>query len=571
MTAWNWKESVRLGSITGGVIFYLDVLGVPLKAGRAAIWIFAATVAITAFLFLRDRRGQPIRRGSHALLTGLVMGAIAGIFLALTTLVFARLQADGVQVQRVFAQVLPEHTGALTNLSKAEVQQGADISGALLRLALVLSAGGAFGGALTRLVTAERQARRSQTDRSAARRWLVLLLPFLFYALFLLLRVEGVAVAGNNENIVGLVLLFLFMGAALFGLRQVQTRREQLVFGGLWLLLLLLMPNLTDLFQNAVLGKVLIFAAIGLGLNIVIGYAGMLHLGFAAFFAVGAYAYGFLASPTSFFIESGQFGGLNFWTALPAAILLTILVGILLGIPILRTRGDYLAIITLGFAEIIRLLLVNLRDYTGGPGGILNLPPPILLGESLGNPRGIFYLALVMAAVVIFMSVRLRDSRLGRAWVAMREDEDVAQVMGINPIYMKLLAFAIGAAFAGAAGALYGSRQVNIFPDNFTLLISIDLLALVIIGGLGSIEGVVLGAIVLEGLPEILRGVDEYRIVAFGALLVIMMIVRPQGLLPSAQRELELKTEDRTQDAWLKIAGVEAAPDPKEETSEPTP
>lgn len=569
MVAWNWKESVRLGLITGGVIFYLNVLGIPLQAGSAAVWIFAVVVALMAFLLLRDRRGQPVRRGREALLTGLMMGVIAGILLALTTLFFARLQADGVQVQRVFAQVLPEHTGALTNLSKAEVQQGANISGALLRLALILSASGALGGALTRLVTAERQARRAQTDRSAARRRLVFVLPFLFYGLFLLIRLDGVKIAGSNENIVGLVLLFLFMGAALFGLRRIQTRREQFIFGGLWLLLLLIMPNLTDLFQNAVLGKVLIFAAIGLGLNIVIGYAGMLHLGFAAFFAVGAYAYGFLASPTSFFIESGQFGGLDFWTALPAAILLTILVGILLGIPILRTRGDYLAIITLGFAEIIRLLLVNLRDYTGGPGGILNLPPPTLLGESLGNPRGIFYLALVMAAIVIFMSVRLRDSRLGRAWVAMREDEDVAQVMGINPIYMKLLAFAIGAAFAGAAGMLYGSRQVNIFPDNFTLLISIDLLALVIIGGLGSIEGVLLGAIVLEGLPEILRGVDEYRIVAFGALLVVMMIVRPQGLLPSAQRELELKMEDRTQDAWLKMAGAQATQDEEEKPDAP--
>ena len=229
---------------------------------------------------------------------------------------------------------------------------------------------------------------------------------------------------------------------------------------------------------------------------------------------------------------------------MPVAIFVGVIAGVLLGIPVLRMRGDYLAIVTLGFGEIIRLLFVNLREYTGGPGGVLNLPSPTVFGSDLGNPEGILYLGLIFAMIVAFLTIRLRDSRLGRAWIALREDEDVAQAMGINLIAIKLLAFATGAAFAAGAGALYASRQVNIFPDNFTLLVSIDVLSLIIIGGMGSFEGVVLGSIALIGLPEVLRSVDEYRIVAFGFLLIVMMIIRPEGLLPSARRQRELHSDE---------------------------
>ena len=215
-------------------------------------------------------------------------------------------------------------------------------------------------------------------------------------------------------------------------------------------------------------------------------------------------------------------------------------------------RGDYLAIVTLGFGEIARLLVLNLRDYTGGPGGVINIPAPILFGMDLGNPRDILYIAMAFGLIVTFFTVRLRDSRLGRAWIAMREDEDVAQAMGINLVAIKLLAFASGAAIAGMAGALYATRQVNIFPDNFALDVSINVLSLIIIGGIGSLEGVVLGAIVLIGLPEILRTVDEYRIVAFGALLVTMMIVRPEGILPSTRRKRTLHVHEDSESTSTK-------------------
>jgi branched-chain amino acid transport system permease protein len=270
----------------------------------------------------------------------------------------------------------------------------------------------------------------------------------------------------------------------------------------------------------------------------------LLDLGYVAFFGIGAYTFGLLSAPESYvLVNLPAFGGVTFWSGLPIAILAGVITGVLLGIPVLRMRGDYLAIVTLGFGEIIRLLFLNLRDYTGGPGGVLNIPAPIVFGIDLGNPKGIFYLGMIFSSIVAFVTIRLRDSRLGRSWIALREDEDVAQAMGLNLVVIKLLAFATGAAFAAAAGALYASRQVNIFPDNFTLLVSIDVLSLIIIGGLGSIEGVILGSIALIGLPEILRSVNEYRIVAFGALLVVMMILRPEGLLPSARRQRELRGE----------------------------
>jgi branched-chain amino acid transport system permease protein len=279
----------------------------------------------------------------------------------------------------------------------------------------------------------------------------------------------------------------------------------------------------------------------GIGLNIVVGFAGLLDLGYVAFFAVGAYTYGLLSAPESYIVLSlPGFEGVTFWAGLPIAIFVGAFAGVLLGAPVLRMRGDYLAIVTLGFGEIIRLLLINLRDYTGGPGGVLDIPAPTILGHDLGDPKGILYLAMVFGVVATILTLRLRDARLGRAWIALREDEDVAQAMGINLISIKLLAFGAGAAFAAAGGALYAARQVNIFPDNFALDVSINVLSLIIIGGIGSFEGVILGSIALIGLPEILRSVSEYRIIAFGAVLIAMMILRPEGFLPSSRREYEL-------------------------------
>ncbi len=219
--------------------------------------------------------------------------------------------------------------------------------------------------------------------------------------------------------------------------------------------------------------------------------------------------------------------------------------GIALGIPVLRLRGDYLAIVTLGFGEIIRLMFTNLRDYTGGPQGILEIPRPLPDGATGAvTYLWMVYLVFFGAGLVALVSIRLKQSRVGRAWSAMRSDEDIAQSMGINLVQSKLMAFAIGAAFAGIGGVIFAARQRNIYPKDFDLNVSIEVLSLVIIGGMGSIPGVVMGAIALIGVPEVLRELSTYRIMVFGALLVTMVIIRPKGLLPAPAEQLQARARE---------------------------
>ena len=565
----QYKDGIRSGLITLAIILFLDVLGIPNTLGRIAIPLFVITVGLASFLSLRQKKNEDKRPIGDLLVNGLLIGLISGLGLAIVTYIFARLQANRVDIQDVFFQITFDHTGALTGLTRAQLQDGESVFGGLFLLLLFMTIGGIVGAVINQLFNEQVAARWQAWQDSEIAHWITLVLPFIFYGLFFILKIEGVDVAGSEETIVALVLLFIFIATALVAFRNARPGREQIILGILLLIAIIILPRFTNQFQNSVLGKIAIFTIVGLALNFVIGYAGMLHLGFVAFFAIGAYGFGLLAAPDSYFVlliqETWPSFSINFWTALLLAIFLGIISGVLMGAPILRLRGDYLAIVTLGFGEIIRLLLVNLRDYTGGPGGVLDIPPPLIGSWDLGNPRDIFYLGMVFAAVTIFISYRLRDSRIGRAWMAMREDEDAAETMGINLSSIKLQAFAIGGALAAIAGVIYASQQVNIFPDNFKLETSIDIISLVIIGGLGSIEGIILGAVALVGLPEILRGVDEYRIVAFGALLIVMMIIRPQGLLPSARRQRELKGDDKDQDAWIKMAQQQQAEQKGEE------
>jgi branched-chain amino acid transport system permease protein len=553
----NLKDGLRFGFITFGVMLFLNLLGLPLTAGKSTLILFSFIVLLLTMLFLRNQS----EKNSHfikTLINGLIIGIITGVGLALITFLFTQLQKDGVRVNQIFAQVLPEHTAALTGLSKKDVLDGVNPMPGLFKLISFLVAAGLIGAAGTFLFQEDVRDRFSSSAVNKASHWIILSIPLAFYLFFLILRLPNVNLGGSDENILGLLLVFLFIGSSLFALRAANQGIEKIILAIMLVILVLVLPQLTDQFQNAVLGAVAIFVVMGLGLNVVVGYAGLLDLGYVAFFGIGAYTFGLLSAPeSSIVLNLPAFGGVTFWIGLPIAILMGILAGVLLGVPVLRMRGDYLAIVTLGFGEIIRLLLLNLRDFTGGPGGVLDVPSPILFGYDFGNPKGILYLGLLFSVVVTIMTTRLRDSRLGRAWIALREDEDVAQAMGINLIAIKLLAFGTGAAFAAAAGTLYASRQVNIFPDNFTLLVSIDVLSLIIIGGMGSVEGVILGSIALIGLPEILRSVNEYRIIAFGALLVIMMILRPEGLLPSIRRKRELHSEAQILEATASTNGQE--------------
>jgi branched-chain amino acid transport system permease protein len=274
----------------------------------------------------------------------------------------------------------------------------------------------------------------------------------------------------------------------------------------------------------------------GLGLNIVIGFAGLLDLGYVAFFAIGAYVVGVLTSP-----EMGA-TQITFWQALPFALIASVTAGIILGLPVLKMRGDYLAIVTLGFGEIIRLLSLSdwLRPYLGGTQGIQRIARPFIGTLELKTQGQLYY--LIIAAIIIagFIAYRLKDSHMGRSWMALREDEDVAQAMGINLVSTKLTAFATGAFFAGLAGAIFAAKLSSAYPQSFNLFVSINVLCLIIVGGMGSIPGVFVGALVLMGSPELLREFAEYRYLVYGAILVVMMLVRPEGLWPEARRKLEL-------------------------------
>jgi len=303
---------------------------------------------------------------------------------------------------------------------------------------------------------------------------------------------------------------------------------------------LVFLPNLLKVYWTDVVDNIGLFILMGLGLNIVVGYAGLLDLGYVAFYAIGAYTVGLLTSPNSWLGMEW-----SFWRAWPIAAGIAALSGIILGVPVLRMRGDYLAIVTLGFGEIIRILALSdlLKPYVGGAQGILQVPKPAIGNLVLLSSGHLYYLILAGCLFAIFVSLRLSDSRVGRAWIAIREDEDVAKAMGINVVYYKLLAFAIGATFGGISGAIFASKLSSIFPHSFNLIISINVLCLIIVGGIASIPGVVVGALVMLGLPEVLREFAEYRMLMYGALLVVMMLARPEGFWPAARRRRELHGE----------------------------
>ncbi len=306
------------------------------------------------------------------------------------------------------------------------------------------------------------------------------------------------------------------------------------VMYGLLLLVMLLVPLRVGQYWNYTLGTVGIYVLLGLGLNIVVGLAGLLNLGYVAFFAIGAYTVALLTSPAPHGLVW------NFWLVLPLGILAATLVGVLLVVPVLRMRGDYLAIVTLGFGEIIRILSKSdaLTWLTGGPKGVNNVGGPVLFGWVF-NDVGYLYLIFLSVLLAIFVTRRLQNSRVGRAWESMREDETVSRAMGINILRHKVLAFAIGAAFAGLGGVLFAARNQFTGPEDHNMMVSINVLSAVIVGGMGSIPGVIAGAFVLKGLPEILRELENYRVLAFATLLVVMMLVRPAGILPASRRKFE--------------------------------
>lgn len=289
---------------------------------------------------------------------------------------------------------------------------------------------------------------------------------------------------------------------------------------------LIALPVFLNDYYRDILTLTGMYIVLALGLNIVVGQAGLLNLGYVAFYAIGAYTYAILS--TTF--------GLSFWIGLLAGGSVAAVFAVLLGMPTLRLRGDYFAIVTLGLGEITRIILNNWDTMTGGPNGISKIGRPVIAGYELHTTLDFYYLILVIVIITVFAIHRLIASRIGRAWIAIREDEIAAEAMGVNTYQLKLLAFVLASAWAGIAGVFFSAKMAFVSPESFTFFESVLILCMVVLGGMGSIPGIILGALLLIMLPEIFRDFQDYRMLAFGAALVLMMVFRPQGLLGTAKK-----------------------------------
>ncbi len=362
--------------------------------------------------------------------------------------------------------------------------------------------------------------------------------------------------ADSGMSIPGAIVVFLLMGGIYYwrqgrvgkqGLLVRTPRQQQMVrWGvlGILVVLALLVPPLLGSYFSEIFDQVGIYVLMGLGLNIVVGFAGLLDLGYVAFYAIGAYTLGVFTTS-----EAVGLLHLSFWSAAPIAIIVAVFAGVILGLPVLRMRGDYLAIVTLGFGEIIRIVVLSdwLKPQLGGSEGIQRIAQPSIGSLIFNNQQKLYYVIVVGIVIAGFIATRLKDSHLGRSWMALREDEDVAQAMGINKVATKLLAFAMGALFSGLGGALFATKIGSVYPQSFNFIVSINILSLIIIGGMGSIPGVFVGGFALVGLPLLLSQFADYKYLLYGALLVFMMLVRPEGLSPEARRKLELHEETGVQ------------------------
>lgn len=559
------RDALSAGLITGAVMIYLVAVGIASA--------FAEREVVTGYLTLGRLMlaipplaigyvvaGRPLpnpRRILHALVAGLAAGAL---FAAAFLLAIALSPGIRTVLNRISSGLLDFVGFRDLGLEPA--------TGALLNLALATAL--AVGAGLVRIAPAG--IRRAIVGGAAAVLLLGMVEPFLRPRL-LQLGLPSFAQFIYDSHGLGTAsaALILATGALLTviwpGMRQLGRSRLAAADPGTrnmlrWAAILVgiaflyTLPSISGSFLTQVLVLVGFYVLLGLGLNIVVGYAGLLDLGYVAFYAVGAYFTALITSPTS-----ALGWGLNFWVALPLVIVLSAVVGLFIGAPVLRLRGDYLAIVTLGFGEIARVLLGSdaLKPWLGGPNGILSVP--FMVGEGtyflpivgkVTGPAATYFPLLGFCILAAFIAYRLKYSRTGRAWNAMREDEDVAQATGISTVNYKLLAFAMGAAVGSVGGAVYATHLQGVVPGGFVLLVSITVLAVVVLGGMGSIPGVIVGAFALIGAPELLREFAEYKLLVYGAVLVAVMLLRPEGLIPDASRRGELE-DARHEEGELKV------------------
>jgi branched-chain amino acid transport system permease protein len=569
------RAGVKAGLLGGGVLIYLAMVGMIAKFDELHLIGTQATLGLlllvvppftAAFLAVRSRivGGRVERPGAApSLAMGLLAGTISGACVAAWLLVVEAIGID--RVRSVFVSVSPALADILTF--------GKSVAAGVVILAVGGAVLGGLGGAwrslrygirrpvsiavltVVLLAMLQRIVPFMLDDLNIERDWLyskvtrgltwlgaaiVLVVAMAVVALWLDLRerraaripTEGTPDTRGLSRAVAAVAVVAFLA---------------------WL------PQLAGPVVSETLGTVGVFLLLALGLNIVTGYAGMLHLGFSAFFLIGAYASALLTGAnlvTAFGLVAPRYSAhLSFYVALVIVIGIGAIVGALLAAPVLRLRGDYLAIVTLAFAQIAAILATSswLQPITGGPQGLRDVTKAPLFGYSFRDVEHFYYLVLVVCVAAVYISWRLAWSRTGRAWNAMREDEQVADAMGVSTSRYKLLGFAIGGAIGATGGALFSVKVGTVQPGSFEILGSITVLAVVILGGLGSVPGVVLGALVLLGLPGLLSQLEEYRLLIYGGSLVAIMILRPQGLVPNVRRSRELQEEERTQDAWQQI------------------
>jgi branched-chain amino acid transport system permease protein len=542
-----WRGVVSVGLIAGSVVLYLCVVGiVPIFSTRPLIQDVVSLGQLSLLLTFLSAGYVAVARAPRGPLPGILAGALVGLISG-AFLAGLILLSTAVNLRSFLPNASPELFELLTLGSDPAVD------GFWIPMVVGLL-GGALGAGLALL---PRRARELVILNLTA---LVLLGLFAGLARQRMLSGDFGDIADEARNVFaseGLTVVGALLTIAVTSLaylawtglhvraraRSMPAERRRvavIVLGVLIFALVLAMPWLGGKFVAQTVAMIALYILMGLGLNITLGFAGLLDLGFVAFFAVGAYTVALLTS-------TGDFGllGLPWWAAVPFGVLAAMVFGVFLGLPILGIRGDYLAIATLGFGEIISILIKSdvLKPWLGGPQGITNIPPPIATqpNDFLYGPVQIYYVALAIAAFIAFASWRLRASRLGRAWLAIREDEDVAEALGVNLVQSKTLAYMLGAAFAGLGGAILVGLLGSVFPSTFNIVVSINVAAVVVVGGMGSIPGVIVGAIVLIGLPELFREFSEYRYLFYGVVLMFMMRFRPEGLWPSRAGRREMR------------------------------
>ena len=539
-----WKTSISVGLVVGAISLLLSLVGmVAAFNGRYIVTGLVTMGQLLLFIPLIVGGFSTITKSQEKSLTkGLLGGVVSGVFSGLV-LALLLLVGSQVDLRAMFPNASPELYGIISfGMAPPLGYVIPFIYGIVF---------GLMGAGLALLPS------RIRTAVLTGSLWVVVLGLFRdMFALIPVFNQQGFlrsifsyVFAPSGLSIAAAIVLFiLFVGYSYWRSGRPEPKKQRnfssqkpavrwgvLIIGSA---LVLSLPFILGVFFTEVLDNVGLYLIMALGLNIVVGYAGLLDLGYVAFFAIGAYTMGVLTSP-----ELGFFH-FNFWTALPFALLVTTLSGVILGLPVLRMRGDYLAIVTLGFGEIVRILALSewLRPYIGGTQGIqkIAIPIPENILASFSLQTKFYYLILAGCLIVGFIAWRLKDSRLGRSWIALREDEDVAQAMGLNTVTTKLMAFATGATFAGLSGAIFASKLNSAYPHSFDLLVSVFVLCIIIIGGMGSIPGAILGSFFLIGLPELLREFSEFRLLVVGAVMVAMMLYKPEGLWPEERRKLEL-------------------------------